>query len=304
MAAISGAIAAVASVAGAALGANAQANAAEDAAGAISSSNDAATALQREQYYDSRAIMAPGAAAGAEAQARRMLMQGIAPDVVKAYLRDTKAALATPAGAYSEGQLREMHPESASYWDGLENDGINGNAAEAREQFGDFRGYVQSQNQTGGGENAPDDGSYDWVDDYSWETSSPSYQFRFDEGAKAAKRKLASGGRYFSGAADKALTRYGQNVASQEFEADFDRFGALAGQGQDNADTVVQVGSNFADDAATNARDSGNARASAYSQSGNAWGDFWAGAGGYAGGFGTSYPSGDANRSRNGWYPR
>lgn len=47
----------------------------------------------------------------------------------------------------------------------------------------------------------------------------PGYQFRLSEGTKAVKRSAAARGNYDSGATMKALTKYGQGLASQEFSA-------------------------------------------------------------------------------------
>lgn len=47
--------------------------------------------------------------------------------------------------------------------------------------------------------------------------NSPGYQFRVDEGTKALDRGAASKGGIYSGAAGKALVRYGQNVGSDEY---------------------------------------------------------------------------------------
>ena len=51
----------------------------------------------------------------------------------------------------------------------------------------------------------------------------PGYAFRFAEGQKALERRLAAGGRMFSGGALKAGTQYGQEMASQEFQNAYER---------------------------------------------------------------------------------
>lgn len=47
--------------------------------------------------------------------------------------------------------------------------------------------------------------------------TSPGYDFRVSEGTKALDRGAASKGNLYSGAAGKALVRYGQNVGTDEF---------------------------------------------------------------------------------------
>jgi hypothetical protein len=51
----------------------------------------------------------------------------------------------------------------------------------------------------------------------------PSYQWRFDQGQKAAERSLAAKGLLNSGNAAIELQQYGQGAASQEYGAQFDR---------------------------------------------------------------------------------
>lgn len=56
----------------------------------------------------------------------------------------------------------------------------------------------------------------DWQD--------PGYQFRLDEGQKLLEGSAAAGGNLLSGSTLKALTNYGQNAASQEYQNAFNRF--------------------------------------------------------------------------------
>jgi hypothetical protein len=65
----------------------------------------------------------------------------------------------------------------------------------------------------------------------------PSYQFRVNEGAKQLERRAASRGRLLSGGTDKALVRYGQDMATQEYTNSVNRLLALAGLGQTSAAT-------------------------------------------------------------------
>jgi hypothetical protein len=88
----------------------------------------------------------------------------------------------------------------------------------------------------------------------------PSYKFRVDEGAKQLERRAASRGRLLSGATDKALVRYGQDMASQEYTNSVNRLLALAGLGQTSAATNA----NFATQA-------GNAQAAGTVAGTNAW---------------------------------
>jgi hypothetical protein len=49
-------------------------------------------------------------------------------------------------------------------------------------------------------------------------TESPGYQFRLGQGVQALERGAAARGRQLSGAQGKALTRYGQDYASNEYD--------------------------------------------------------------------------------------
>ena len=260
---IGGAIAAVGSVAGGALAANASAKGAKKGAQAISDASDAATALQRETYYDQRALLAPTVTAGAQARARQMLMQGIPKDQVIAYLRSTSAAVNAPAAGAPDGTDTNAIGGPRTYM-GINNPFYEGETGEPDTQTID----------------AVPGEDYSWVDNYSWESSSPSYDFRLKEGQKALERSKAAGGDYFSGDTAKALTQYGQDYASNEWEQDWRRLGELAGDGTTATGTTVNVAGQYGNNAANNTIAAGNARASGYQQAGNAWGNFWQGAAG------------------------
>lgn len=85
----------------------------------------------------------------------------------------------------------------------------------------------------------------------------PGYDFRLAEGQKALERSAASKGNLFGGGTLKALDRYNQNFASNEFENAYNRFqsnrqtrynqlAGLAGLGQNSAQGVGEAGQNAA----------------------------------------------------------
>lgn len=222
-----------------------QASAARSAANAQTQAADQATALERETYYDQRALLTPSITAGASARAHQMLMQGYSPDEVKRYLASTSAAVNQPAAG--------SDARTGPFANGFQN------------------GEGQWENYDGGQTiDAQPGEDYSWVDNYDWQTSSPSYGFRFDEGQRALERSKAAGGDYFSGDTAMALQNYGQNAASQEFEADWRRLGDLAGDGTDATGTTVNVAGQFGQSAAANTINAGNARASGYQAVGQA----------------------------------
>ena len=122
----------------------------------------------------------------------------------------------------------------------------------------------------------------------------PSYAFRMSEGMKALERSAAARGGLLSGATLKGIQRYGQDLASTEFQNAFNRyqtertntlnpFQSLAGVAQTSANTLggqagqygANVGNLMSATGASNANAllaAGNARASAYQGYGTAAG--------------------------------
>lgn len=100
--------------------------------------------------------------------------------------------------------------------------------------------------------------------------ATPGYAFRFGEGTKAVERSAAARGALDSGATQKALTRFGQGIAADEYTNYINRLSALAGTGQT---ATAQTGA-FGQASANNQSDAlmagGAARASGYAGSNNA----------------------------------
>jgi len=114
----------------------------------------------------------------------------------------------------------------------------------------------------------------------------PGYQFRQQEGVNALDASAAARGRLQSGAQARAITRYGSNLASQEYGAAFSRERTIKGDNFNRLASLSNVGqvANSADQAARSSMASnvsasttasgnaiaqgainkGNARASAY----------------------------------------
>lgn len=112
----------------------------------------------------------------------------------------------------------------------------------------------------------------------------PGYQFRLDEGTKGIDRASSARGGYDSGATLKALARYNQDYASNEFTNAYNRdsnnksrtYGMLsgtAGSGQNAAGTLAGLGANSTNSAA-NALGQGSQLANQYQVQGSqAWND-------------------------------
>ena len=141
-------------------------------------------------------------------------------------------------------------------------------------------------------------------------TDDPGYQFRLQEGLDALERSAAARGSFLTGASAEALTRYGQDYASQEYgntyrralgeyqqaynifqqnqANQFNRLSTMAGGGQTAAGQLSSAG-NFAAGNVGNIlmgsagqigrsyQDAGAARASGYVGQANAWGNAIAG---------------------------
>ena len=120
----------------------------------------------------------------------------------------------------------------------------------------------------------------------------PGYQFRMDQGQQALERSAAARGGLLSGAALKDTARFSQGLASQDYQAAFDRFqtnrsnkmnpllslagsaqtasGALGAAGQNYANAAGNALGNYSATAGQNITGAGNARASGYVGTANA----------------------------------
>lgn len=94
-------------------------------------------------------------------------------------------------------------------------------------------------------------------------TRDPGYAFRMSEGLKALERSAAARGGLMSGATGKALTRYGQEAASQEYQnaynralteynaakareaEEYNRLAGLAGVGGTTAQQIASAGQQY-----------------------------------------------------------
>jgi len=109
----------------------------------------------------------------------------------------------------------------------------------------------------------------------------PGYAFRMGEGLKALDRSAAARGGLLSGATLRGVTRYGQDLASQEYQNAFNRYQlerqarlnplqSLAGMGQTTAGTMGSNALAYGQQAGESAAQMGNVRASQYMGQANA----------------------------------
>jgi hypothetical protein len=109
----------------------------------------------------------------------------------------------------------------------------------------------------------------------------PGYAFRMSEGMKALDRSAAARGNLFSGSTIKGAQRFGQDLASQEYQNAFNRyqatrtntlnpFASLAGVAQSSANTLTNAAGQFGNQMGANIIGAGNAAAAGQIGSANA----------------------------------
>jgi hypothetical protein len=109
----------------------------------------------------------------------------------------------------------------------------------------------------------------------------PGYAFRQAEGMKALERSAAARGNLLSGSTMKGIQRFGQDLASQEYQNAFNRFQiersarlnplqSLMGSGQSATNVMTGAAGQMGQNEASNIYNAGQARASGYIGSANA----------------------------------
>lgn len=109
----------------------------------------------------------------------------------------------------------------------------------------------------------------------------PGYQFALDQGQRGIQGSAAAGGSLLSGATLKALTRFNQDTANNQFQNSFDRFNQnktqnmnalfnLSGIGQQSAGQIGAYNMNANNNIANNLNTLGMAKGGLLQQAGNA----------------------------------
>lgn len=109
----------------------------------------------------------------------------------------------------------------------------------------------------------------------------PGYRFRVSEGEKGIQRAASARGGLYSGATLKALARFNQDTASQEYGNSWNRLASIAGLGQTATNqmgqagqnaygTIANAGMNSSNNIGNNMMGAANARASGYVGAANA----------------------------------
>lgn len=126
---------------------------------------------------------------------------------------------------------------------------------------------------------------------------STGYQFRFNEGSNALNANYAAKGLLTSGAAQKALTRYGQDYGSNEFGNYFNMLNNQQQMGLSGASALAGVGQSYAGTVAANNNAAATAAANAALMKGQANANMW---GGIAGGIGNVLGASSYGRAASG----
>ncbi|TXH43640.1 MAG: hypothetical protein E6Q97_33810 [Desulfurellales bacterium] len=99
--------------------------------------------------------------------------------------------------------------------------------------------------------------------------TTPGYQFRLGEGIKALDRSAAARGMVNSGAQMKAVQRYGEGLASDEWNNYVNNVARLAGYGSNATNTQTSANQALASGLSNSAIAGGQARVSGYANMGN-----------------------------------
>lgn len=239
------------SLAGAAVslyGAKKGAGAAKSAGNASAAASEAGNKVIWDMFQQSRQDQMPAIQAGNAARNEYMQMLGLAPVSMQ------QQSTMDPAQAYLAANPDVAATRFAS------------NPLEHYQLYGQREGRqwgAPAQTQQGTGYNAQQ------ITDKL--RSTPGYGFAFGEGQRALDSSAAARGGLFSGAAAKALTKYGQGMADQQYGTHLNRLASLAEIGQTATNTTGGWGQNAASNVATGLRNAGTARASGISGAGQAW---------------------------------
>jgi hypothetical protein len=126
--------------------------------------------------------------------------------------------------------------------------------------------------------------------------ASPGYQFRFDEGQRGINANRAASGMMQSGDTLRALTRYGQDYASNEYNTQLNQLFSVAGLGQTATGQGNALAGQYGAQVGMNNQNVSNALQSSYGTQANAWGNAL---GNIGGNLAYNWPTGGATGGQN-----
>jgi hypothetical protein len=276
-------------IAGAVVGGIMSSDAASSAAGAQAQASRDATAAQERMFNRQVELQKPFRDAGLLSNNRLMYLLGLDPglggvdspqelqygDVRSSLLPQFTVNTSQDSGINVDGGM--VVPNSRSFLD------ENGLEAAIQRRLSENQAAIQSDRQRRAQANTdPEFGSL--LRDFRMSDfeADPGYAFRQSEGMRGLENSAAARGGLLSGAAMKAIQRFGQDLASQEYGNAYQRFNAnqtnkynrLAGvinSGQGATNQVSNAAGQFGQQQANNIIGAGNAQAAGAVGSANAW---------------------------------
>lgn len=261
-------IAAGVGAAGAVASSSAQSKAAKSAANASQQATDATIAEQRRQYDLSRADQQPWLTTGTSALNQLAGLYG---------LNGASGGGSTGGGmtgAFNEQSYLAANPDVAA---SIQQGGFGGSALNHYQQYG------QAENRQGSGLIPATPGAATPTGMGAFFTS-PDYQFRQDEQARALTARNAMLGIQDSGAAQRSAMQLSGNLASGEFNNYANRLASLAGVGQSAANSTANLGQGYANSVGNAMNNNAQNLASSYATQGAAQGQLYGQLGGIASG--------------------
>lgn len=105
---------------------------------------------------------------------------------------------------------------------------------------------------------------------YGGYTSTPGYQFRFNEGMRAIDSSAAARGGLFSGQTFEDATQFGQNFATEDYQRYLNGLSQITNYGLGGTSQQMAAGNNYAQGMSNALAQRGNAQAAGYIGMGNA----------------------------------
>lgn len=279
-------------------------DAADDAADAQLAAADKAAKVQWDMYDQNRQDQMPWLSMGTGALNQLGYLLGINPVDVQMQqaiqsqpgTTNNTASTQQTGGAFLYPELGNYGPYSPNWQILAQQNNANNNAASGGTNTGNANLPNPMANPYSGiNQGMGARGSLSKSFGMSDFQADPGYAFRMAEGQKALERSAAAKGGLMSGAAGKAMARYGQDMASQEYQNAYNRYNtnqtnlynrlaSVAGVGQTSANALGNYGQNTANNVSDTALQAGNAAAAGRVGSANAWQSGLAGIGQSIGG--------------------
>jgi hypothetical protein len=237
---------------------SAQSKAAKSAANASQQATDASIAEQRRQFDIAQQNQQPWLNTGTAALGQLASLYGLSTGV---------GSQPSTGQGFNEAGYLLANPDVAA---SIQQGGFGGSALNHYNQYGQAEGRqggVATTGQVGGATATPSG-----MDAFF---TSPDYQFRQNEQARALTARNASLGIQDSGAAQKAALQYSGNLASGEFNNYANRLASLAGVGQSAANQSAQQGQNFANNFSNLQGQNAQNLGSSYMQQGQNTANMW-----------------------------